>query len=63
LFWTYFEDLSRFRANPYIKYFTGWGVFIVNTCNSDISGMDNVFFKSVYCLSGLGTVRKNRRIP
>jgi hypothetical protein len=23
------------------------------------SGMDNAFFKSVYCLSGLGIVRKN----
>jgi len=28
-----------------------------------ISGMDNLFFKSVYCLSGLGIVRKNGRIP
>jgi hypothetical protein len=28
-----------------------------------ISGMDNVFLKSVYCLSGLGIVRKNRRLP
>jgi len=27
------------------------------------SGMDNLFLKSVYCLSGLGIVRKNRRIP
>ena len=24
--------------------------------------MDSLFFKSVYCLSGLGIVRKNRRI-
>jgi hypothetical protein len=27
------------------------------------SEMDNLFLKSVYCLSGLGIVRKNRRIP
>ena len=27
------------------------------------SGMDNLFLKSVYCLSGLGIVRKSRRIP
>jgi len=27
------------------------------------SGMDNAFDQSVYCLSGLGIVRKNRRIP
>jgi len=26
------------------------------------SGMDNLFFQSVYCLSGLGIVRKNRSI-
>jgi len=25
--------------------------------------MDDLFFKSVYCLSGLGIVRKNRRKP
>jgi hypothetical protein len=27
------------------------------------SGMDYLFLKSVYCLSGLGIVRKNRCIP
>jgi hypothetical protein len=27
------------------------------------SGIDNLFFKNVYCLRGLGIVRKNRRIP
>jgi len=27
------------------------------------SGMDHLFLKSVYCLSGLGIVKKNRRIP
>jgi len=28
-----------------------------------MSGMDTLFLKSVYCLSGLGIVEKNRRIP
>jgi hypothetical protein len=37
----------------------GRGVFMLTLL---ISGMDNLFFKSVYCLSGLGIVRKNRRI-
>jgi len=27
------------------------------------SGMDNLFLKNVYCLSGLGIVRKNRSMP
>jgi hypothetical protein len=47
---------------------SGQGVFIKNTlyqlparcAYTSESEMDNLFFKSVYCLSGLWIVRKNR---
>jgi len=44
----------------------GRGVFIVNlyiSASGSESGIDNFFKKSVYCLSGLWIVRKNRHLP
>ena len=49
---------------------SGQGVFIKNTlyqlparcAYTSESEMDNLFFKSVYCLSGFWIVRKNRHL-